>query len=95
VFRTAVCGADCCYLAALIGLKELAVVGKDPADYGDRCTGIQKRPHSSRLRIFEADSTPGRNNVTRIHYYDANARVWIALLEALQCALGLEAKALH
>ena len=64
MFPTPVRGADCRYLAPLIGLKELAVVCKFLAYYRDRCTSIQKRSDGERLLIFEADSTPSLDNVT-------------------------------
>jgi hypothetical protein len=51
------------YLAPLIGLKELAVVGEDFTDYGNRRTSIQKRSHLARWRGFKAD-TASLNNVT-------------------------------
>ena len=61
---TPVRGADCRYLAPLIGLKELAVVCKFLAYYRDRCASIEKCSDGERLFIFEADSTAGLDNVT-------------------------------
>src|SRR6185369_10611409 len=42
MFSAGVRGTDCCYLSPIIGVKELAVVRKDLADYRDRSPGIQK-----------------------------------------------------
>ena len=39
------CGAKCRYLGPFTGLKQLEIIGKDFADYGDGRTGIQERFH--------------------------------------------------
>jgi hypothetical protein len=61
---TAVYGTDCSYLAPLIGLKELAVVGECFAYYGDRGASINDRRDVARLWILEANSAACLNNVT-------------------------------
>ena len=63
MYSTAMCGANGCYLEFSTGLKELAIISKSFADYGNRSAGIQKSPHSARCRKFETNSPTGLNNV--------------------------------
>lgn len=83
MLRAAVRLTDRRYLAPLTRLEELTVICKDPADYGNRRTGIKKRPHWTRSGVFPPDSKPSFNNVTRIHHRDVDARAGIGLVEGI------------
>ena len=56
------------YLAAFIGLKELAVVGLNLTNDSNGGAGVQKCLHWAWLRVFEAKRTPSLNHLTGIHY---------------------------
>ncbi len=56
------------YLAAFIGLKELAGVGPNLTDDSNGGARVQKRLHWAGLWEFEANCTPSLNHMTGIHY---------------------------
>src|SRR5437588_11584830 len=87
MFPTVVCSTNCCYLAALTGLKELAGVSKNLADNCDRCTCVQKCLHRPRLCIFQANRAASLDYVPRSHYDDVYARAWIGRIERIPMEL--------
>jgi hypothetical protein len=63
MLSASVCCADRRDLAAITGLKELAMVRKRLAYDGDRRASIQKRSHSAGLWIIKAKRSPSLDNM--------------------------------